>query len=107
MIFKLLAINGSLTPPSRTRVVLDVALAGARAYDPAIETEVLELRDFNLEFCDGRAAWNVVTSASEAEAKNFNRDQHMEHGRGFASNSISMSKREKSGRRKSPDKRSL
>ena len=28
---------------------------------------------------EGRAGWNVVTSASEAEAKNFNRDKHMEH----------------------------
>src|SRR6266568_4494094 len=56
MAFKLLAINGSLTPsPSRTRVVLDVALAGARAYDQHVETEVLELRDFALEFCDGRS----------------------------------------------------
>jgi FMN-dependent oxidoreductase (nitrilotriacetate monooxygenase family) len=27
----------------------------------------------------GRAGWNVVTSASEAEAHNFNRDYHMEH----------------------------
>ena len=27
----------------------------------------------------GRAGWNVVTSASEAEAHNFNRDKHMEH----------------------------
>ncbi len=27
----------------------------------------------------GRAGWNIVTSASEAEAKNFNRDQHMDH----------------------------
>jgi len=36
-------------------VVLDVALAGARAYDPGVETEVLELRDFALEFCDGRS----------------------------------------------------
>ena len=56
MALKLLAINGSLTPPpSRTRIVLDVALAGAKAYDANIETEVLELRDFALEFCDGRA----------------------------------------------------
>jgi MsuE subfamily FMN reductase len=56
MAFKLLAINGSLTPaPSRTRVALDVALAGARAYDQSVETEVLELRDFALEFCDGRS----------------------------------------------------
>ena len=27
----------------------------------------------------GRAAWNIVTSATEAEAKNFNREKHMEH----------------------------
>jgi MsuE subfamily FMN reductase len=56
MSFKLLAINGSLTPPpSRTRVILDVALEGARAYDANVEAEVLELRDFALEFCDGRS----------------------------------------------------
>jgi MsuE subfamily FMN reductase len=56
MSFKLLGINGSLTPPpSRTRSVLDGALAGARAYDSGVETDVLELRDYALEFCDGRA----------------------------------------------------
>ncbi|ARV62661.1 nitrilotriacetate monooxygenase [Nostocales cyanobacterium HT-58-2] len=27
----------------------------------------------------GRAGWNLVTSATEAEAKNFNREKHMEH----------------------------
>lgn len=27
----------------------------------------------------GRAGWNVVTSGTEAEAKNFNREQHLEH----------------------------
>lgn len=27
----------------------------------------------------GRAGWNLVTSATEAEAHNFNREQHMEH----------------------------
>ncbi|OKH46279.1 nitrilotriacetate monooxygenase [Calothrix sp. HK-06] len=27
----------------------------------------------------GRAGWNLVTSATEAEAKNFSRDKHMEH----------------------------
>lgn len=27
----------------------------------------------------GRAGWNLVTSATDAEAKNFNRDQHMGH----------------------------
>ncbi len=64
MSFKLLGINGSLTPaPSRTRSVLDVALAGARVYDQTVETQVLELRDYALEFCDGRApdAYNIDT----------------------------------------------
>ena len=28
----------------------------------------------------GRAGWNLVTSSNEHEAKNFNRDQHFEHG---------------------------
>ncbi|GAA6616142.1 LLM class flavin-dependent oxidoreductase [Scytonema sp. NUACC26] len=28
---------------------------------------------------NGRAGWNLVTSATEVEAKNFSRDQHMEH----------------------------
>ncbi len=56
MSFKLLGINGSLTPPpSRTRSVLDVALSGARTYAKSVETEVLELRDFAVEFCDGRS----------------------------------------------------
>ncbi|GCE12783.1 LLM class flavin-dependent oxidoreductase [Tengunoibacter tsumagoiensis] len=27
----------------------------------------------------GRAGWNVVTSATHAEARNFNREQHMDH----------------------------
>lgn len=52
---KLLAINGSLTPPpSRTRALIDLALDGAKAYDTSVETSVLELREYNLEFCDGR-----------------------------------------------------
>lgn len=31
----------------------------------------------------GRAAWNLVTSATEAEAKNFGREKHMEHTRRY------------------------
>ena len=69
MSFKLLGINGSLTPPpSRTRSVLDVALVGARAYDASIETEVLELRDFALEFCDGRSPNNYNSDTRKALA---------------------------------------
>ena len=55
MDLKLLAINGSLTPsPSRTRTLLDLALAGTKSANPGVETRVLELREFNLAFCDGR-----------------------------------------------------
>jgi MsuE subfamily FMN reductase len=69
MNFKLLGINGSLTaPPSRTRSLLDVALAAAKAYDSAIETEVLELRDFKLDFCDGRAPEDYSTDTRRALA---------------------------------------
>jgi FMN-dependent oxidoreductase (nitrilotriacetate monooxygenase family) len=32
----------------------------------------------------GRAGWNIVTSWSEAEARNFNREQHMAHGARYA-----------------------
>lgn len=69
MVLKILGINGSLTPPpSRTRVVLDVVLAAARAYDPASEIEVLELRDFALEFCDGRDPQNYNSDTRRALA---------------------------------------
>lgn len=64
---KVLAINGSLTPaPSRTRALIDAALAGASAYAPDLETSVLELREHALEFCDGRAtsAYNAGTQAA-------------------------------------------
>jgi MsuE subfamily FMN reductase len=70
MSLKLLAINGSLTPPpSRTRVVLDVALAGAQAAHPTVETEILELRDFNLQFCDGRPPSDYNADTREALAR--------------------------------------
>lgn len=32
----------------------------------------------------GRAGWNIVTSGSEAEANNFNLDEHLEHGLRYA-----------------------
>lgn len=51
---KIVAINGSLTPGvSRTRIAIDVALAAAS--EVGAEAQVLELRDYDLEFCDGRA----------------------------------------------------
>jgi MsuE subfamily FMN reductase len=67
MSFKLLAINGSFTPsPSRTRSVLDIALAAASTSD--VETSVLELRDFAIEFCDGRPSESYNTDTRRALA---------------------------------------
>jgi MsuE subfamily FMN reductase len=48
--------------------VLDLALAGARAYDPSVATEVLELRDFALEFCDGRSPEHYNSDTQKALA---------------------------------------
>lgn len=53
---RILGINGSLNHgPSKGRALLDAVLAGAQAEDASASTDVLELRDFALEFCDGRA----------------------------------------------------
>ena len=54
MSFKLLAINGSITANSRTGSILRTILnAAAEAY-PEIETDLLELGEYQIAFCDGR-----------------------------------------------------
>lgn len=54
MSLKLLGINGSVTKNSRTGVVVQVVLdAAAEAY-PEIETEPLDLGQYDIVFCDGR-----------------------------------------------------
>lgn len=50
---KLLGINGSLTPASRTHEVVRLVLDQAAA-DPDVEPELLDLRDYDIVFCDGR-----------------------------------------------------
>lgn len=53
---RILAINGSLNHgPSKGRALLEAVLVGAQAEDPSVRTDVLDLRDFALDFCDGRA----------------------------------------------------
>lgn len=48
-------ISGSLTAGrSGTRAAVDAAMAGAADAGPDVRTDVLDLRDFALEFCDGR-----------------------------------------------------
>ncbi len=70
---RVLGINGSLTPPpSRSRAALDVALQAASA---EAEVGVLELRDHDLDFCDGRppelygeGTQNALAMIEEADA---------------------------------------
>ena len=72
---KLLGISGSLTPTSRTVEVVRLVLDGSRRTDPEVETELLDLRDHDVAFCDGRdpAAYTgdtrtVIDLVAEADA---------------------------------------
>jgi NAD(P)H-dependent FMN reductase len=49
-----LGISGSLTKGGSTRAVIDAALRGAKARNPQLTTDVIDLRDVVLSFCDGR-----------------------------------------------------
>lgn len=51
---KLLGISGSLTPTSRTNDLIRLVLAEAAAFDSAVEVEILDLRSYQVTFCDGR-----------------------------------------------------
>ncbi|HEY0798558.1 MAG TPA: NAD(P)H-dependent oxidoreductase, partial [Candidatus Baltobacteraceae bacterium] len=69
MSFTILAINGSLAAgTSKSRAMLDAALAGAVAELPSVRAQILELRDFRIEFADGRApdAYNDDTQRALA-----------------------------------------
>jgi len=48
----IVAICGSLRKPSYTRMALDIALEGAKEINS--KTQLINLRDFNLVFCDGK-----------------------------------------------------
>jgi len=50
----LLGISGSLTKGGSTRTVIDAALQGAKARYPHLTTDVIDLRNVTLSFCDGR-----------------------------------------------------
>ena len=49
-----LGISGSLTAGGSTRAIIDYALQAAQARFPEITTDVLDLRDMKISFCDGR-----------------------------------------------------
>ena len=50
----LLGISGSLTKGGSTRTVIDAALQGAKTRYPHLTTDVIDLRNVTLSFCDGR-----------------------------------------------------
>jgi MsuE subfamily FMN reductase len=49
---KLLGISGSLTPLSKTLITVEKALQFAES--TTVETDLINLRDYDLQFCDGR-----------------------------------------------------
>ncbi|QDP41315.1 NADPH-dependent FMN reductase [Radiobacillus deserti] len=51
---KLVGLSGSLTPLSKTYITLAEALKFAGNYDETIQTELINLRDYEIQFCDGR-----------------------------------------------------
>ncbi len=51
---KLLGLSGSLTRSSRTNEVLRLVLQAAASYDPTVNAELLDLRQYHVAFCDGR-----------------------------------------------------
>ena len=50
----ILGISGSMTKGGSTRAVIDAVLQGAKAYNPHLITDVVDLRHVTLSFCDGR-----------------------------------------------------
>jgi FAD reductase [NAD(P)H] len=50
---KLLGISGTLIG-SKTEIVTEKIIADIAKIDPSIETEVLNLKAFDIQFCDGR-----------------------------------------------------
>lgn len=50
---KLLGISGTIIG-SKTPIAVDRVLQEARKHDPAIETELLDLKQYDVQFCDGR-----------------------------------------------------
>jgi FMN reductase len=62
---KLIAVLGSVTPPGRLLKALEAMTAAARAAEPTLEIDVLNLADVRIAFADGRApvAYNDDTAA--------------------------------------------
>jgi FMN reductase len=51
---KILGLSGSPANPSKTVVALELALKAAGACGSDVETELVNIRDYDVQFCDGR-----------------------------------------------------
>jgi len=65
----ILGISGSLTKGGSTRAVIDAALQSAKARNPQITTEVIDLRYVTLSFCDGRPLNEYTDDTAQVVAK--------------------------------------
>jgi FMN reductase len=52
---KLTAVLGSVTPPGRLLKALEAMTASAKAADPSLEIDIINLADVRIAFADGRA----------------------------------------------------
>lgn len=52
---KLLGISGTITG-SKTKIVVQKVLEEVKLYHPEIEIELLDMKDYDVQFCDGRNA---------------------------------------------------
>ncbi|WP_185819979.1 NAD(P)H-dependent oxidoreductase [Salibacterium salarium] len=53
---KLLGISGTITG-SKTKTSVRQTLDMVKRHDPNIEVEFMNLKDYDLQFCDGRDPW--------------------------------------------------
>ncbi|MCM3571254.1 NADPH-dependent FMN reductase [Neobacillus mesonae] len=70
---KLIGVSGSLVGSKTSKAVYEVLFA-AKAYDPGLETELVDLKDYDVEFVRGTPlsyynsdTWNVVNKILSAD----------------------------------------
>ncbi|HST86645.1 MAG TPA: LLM class flavin-dependent oxidoreductase [Kineosporiaceae bacterium] len=66
-------LNAVATHTSRIGLIATVSTSFNEPFNTARKFATLD------HLSNGRAGWNIVTSGSEAEARNFGRDEHLEH----------------------------
>lgn len=70
---KLVGVSGALAGP-KTAIAVDTVLAAARRFDSTVKTELIDLRDYDIEFAAGlplsaynEDTWNVVQKILTAD----------------------------------------